>query len=225
MITSVGSSRYRAWRASDLGRITDALEYRLLVELAGPLAGRHVLDVGCGDGAFAARLADAGADVRGIDADPAMIDAARLAVPDGRFVVGDAQRLPYPDGCFDCVTALTLLCLVEDPAAAVAEMARVTAPGGRILLGELGRWSLWALWRRLRGRFGSQLWRSASFWTPADLARLARGLPLRVERCDGAVYYPPLDGAAHLLAPFDRALSRRLGALGAAFVAMRLRRT
>lgn len=223
MTTTIGPTRYAAWRASDLGRITEALGHRLLLDLAGPLDGRRVLDVGCGDGAFAARLAAGGAAVAGVDADPAMIAAARAAVPGARCMVGDAERLPLPDNHFDLVTAVTVLCLVNDPRRAVADMARVTAPGGRIVLGELGRWSLWALWRRLRGVFGSRLWQSASFWTPRDLARLAEGLPLRVERTGGAVYYPPGDAAARWLAPFDRSFGRA-GTFGAAFLAVSLRK-
>lgn len=224
MTATIGPSRYAVWHASDLGRITEDLEVRLLLDLAGPLDGRRVLDVGCGDGAFAGGLARGGADVSGVDADAAMIAAARAGMPGVKWAVGDAEHLPFPDASFDLVTAVTLLCLVGNPTRAIAEMARVTAPGGCIVLGELGRWSVWALLRRLRGLFGSRLWRAASFWTPSDLVRLTEGLPLRVERHGGAVYYPPTNRAARLLAPFDRSFSRRFGAIGAAFLAISFRK-
>ena len=61
---------YRAWRASDLGRITDRIEEELILALTGPVAGKRVLDVGCGDGVLSVRLAQQGAHVTGVDVDP-----------------------------------------------------------------------------------------------------------------------------------------------------------
>ena len=68
---------YRAWRASDLGRITDRIEEELIFALAGPVTGKRVLDVGCGDGVLSVRLAQQGAHVTGVDVDRRMLDAAR----------------------------------------------------------------------------------------------------------------------------------------------------
>ena len=183
-----------------------------------------MLDAGCGDGTFALELARLGATVTGADADAAMIAAARTAATaaglPARFEVGEIESLPFPDRGFDAVVAVTVLCLVPDDARAVAEMARVLKPGGVLLVGELGRWSLWAGWRRLKGLFGAELWRHSRFFTPADLRALAHAAGLRVERIAGAVYYPPADWAARLIGPWDGRLSA-LGALGAAFLAMK----
>src|SRR3990172_10502513 len=68
---------YTRWRSSRLGQITDALEQQLLFELLGSVSGKTLLDVGCGDSALASELARRGAIVTGLDADPAMIPAAR----------------------------------------------------------------------------------------------------------------------------------------------------
>jgi 2-polyprenyl-3-methyl-5-hydroxy-6-metoxy-1,4-benzoquinol methylase len=54
---------YTHWRSSSLGQITDALEQRLLADLLGPIAGKMLLDVGCGDGAWDVQLARDGAAV------------------------------------------------------------------------------------------------------------------------------------------------------------------
>ena len=99
-------------------------------------AGR-VLEVGIGTGR---NLAHYPPDVHltGIDLSPAMLDRARARASSlGRSIdlrVADAQRLPFADASFDTVTATLTLCSVPDDAAAVAEMARVLRPGGRLLL-------------------------------------------------------------------------------------------
>lgn len=150
---------YARWRSSRLGRITDALEQQLLFELLGPVAGKVLLDVGCGDGALASELARRGAAVTGLDADPAIIAAARrraqAAAMPLQFVEGQAESLPFESGSFDLVLAVTVLCFVRDAERAVSEMARVLKPGGRLVIGELGRWSLWAAYRRIRGWIGT----------------------------------------------------------------------
>lgn len=218
-MTAVDPRRYAVWRASELGRATDALEYALMVYLAGPLAGRRVLDVGCGDGAFADHLAARGAIVTAVDADPAAIAAARARQGPVTLMVGDACRLPFGDDRFDVVMATTLLCLVSDPTRAVSEMARVTRPGGRVVLGELGRWSLWALWRRLRALSGGSPWRAATFWGPGALRGLLTSVGLRAGPVRGAVYYPPVGRVARMAAPLDPAMGR-VTAFGAAFLAV-----
>jgi len=214
---------YRHWRDSPLGATTEALEQALVFRLAGPLAGRRVLDVGCGDGAWALAAARQGAHVVGVDASPAMLAAARAraheAGLDARFQQADAAALPFGDGSFDVVLAITVLCFVPGAGAALREMARVLAPGGRLVLGELGRWNAWAALRRARGWRGSALWRGARFRTAGELRRLVCDAGLEVEQVRGAVFYPPLAGAARLLAPLDPRLGA-LTTLGAAFIAV-----
>jgi ubiquinone/menaquinone biosynthesis C-methylase UbiE len=136
-------SAYARWRQSRLGRITDALEQDLVAELVGPLDGRCVLDVGCGDGALAEALARAGAQVTGIDADRHMLAAARerfaAARLEAALLQADAQAQPFGDARFDAVVAVTVLCLLRQPERALAEMARVLKPGGRLVIDWTGR--------------------------------------------------------------------------------------
>lgn len=221
--TTGPTQSYARWRSGRLGQITDALEQGLLFDVLGPVAGKTVLDVGCGDGALAFELARRGAIVTGLDPDPAMIAAARrragIEGVQSRLVEGRAESLPFPDAAFDRVLATTVLCFVRDAERAVAEMARVLKPGGRLVSGELGRWSLWAAYRRLRGWLGHPTWRAATFRTAGELRELLGAAGLDVVEMRGAVYYPPCGAAAWLLARVDPWFGRKT-ALGAAFIAV-----
>ena len=201
---------------------------RLIFGLAGDVGGRAVLDVGCGDGELALEFVKHGAIVTGIDASPAMIEAARSRAKQHGvnidFRVATAQEIPFPAEQFDIVTAITILCFVEDATPVFREIARVLRPGGRLVIGELGKWSSWAAGRRIRAWFGSPLWRQGWFWTAGDLRDLAGQAGLVAESVRGAIYYPRLAAAARWLSPYDFLLSR-LTTLGAGFVALSATKT
>ena len=105
-------------------------------------AAKRILDLGCGTGVVARALARRGelsGEITGSDLSKVLIAAAnRLAAEEGlgeriRFEAGDGQALGYEDECFDRVVTHTLISHVADPAALIAEAARVTAPGGLIV--------------------------------------------------------------------------------------------
>jgi len=95
-------------------------------------AGVSVLDVGCGAGFLSNHLARAGFQVTGVDASQASIDVAARhdTTHTARYLLGDALALPFASASFEVVCAMDFLEHVEDPAAAVTEMARVLKPGG-----------------------------------------------------------------------------------------------
>jgi ubiquinone/menaquinone biosynthesis C-methylase UbiE len=110
-------------------------------ELLEPVAGRTVVDVGCGGGRAVAELAERGARAVGVDLDPEMIAVARERWPGGElgseFHVGDAYELPLETGTVAGYRADKVLHALADPARAVAEARRVLAQGGRaVLLGQ-----------------------------------------------------------------------------------------
>ncbi len=104
-------------------------------------AGGRVLDVATGTGDLALAISGAGATtVVGIDFAPPMIRAASAKVAgrhDVALAVGDALRLPFPDGAFDACTVSFGLRNMADYEAALREMARVLRPGGRLICLEL----------------------------------------------------------------------------------------
>lgn len=108
----------------------------------GDLSGRRVLDVGCGTGVVTRELArrvGPSGRVTGVDPSPALIEVAqRLRVETGLdradFAVQDGRALPFPDAAFDLTTAITVLCHVPERAEVLREIARVTRPGGTVLV-------------------------------------------------------------------------------------------
>jgi SAM-dependent methyltransferase len=115
----------------------DELEARLR-RLLAPLAGtERALDVGCGTGALAYALASLVGEVVGVDSSEEYIASAREHAPPGcRFVIGNAESLDFPYGDFDLVGCLRVLHHVRRPELVVSELARVTRPGGRIVLSD-----------------------------------------------------------------------------------------
>jgi SAM-dependent methyltransferase len=104
--------------------------------LLGPFSGsERALDSGCGTGALAFALAPHVGEVVGADTRIEYLDAARERAPANVSIVeGDAMALPFEYASFDIAGCLRLLHHVHRPELAVSELARVTRPGGRILI-------------------------------------------------------------------------------------------
>ncbi|GGJ62998.1 class I SAM-dependent methyltransferase [Streptomyces brasiliensis] len=106
-----------------------------MVALAGDVAGRRILDAGCGSGPLSAALRDRGAVVTGIDASAGMLALARRRLGDDAalHLVDLSDPLPFADGAFDDVVASLVLHYLEDWGPTLAEMRRVLRPGGRLI--------------------------------------------------------------------------------------------
>ncbi len=111
---------------------------RRVVERAAPATGERVIDVGCGTGNGALLAAECGARVTGVDPAPRLLEVARADAAerglDADFVAGDAAALPFGDGEADLVLSIFAVIFAPDVEAAAAELARVIAPSGRIVL-------------------------------------------------------------------------------------------
>jgi SAM-dependent methyltransferase len=105
----------------------------VVLDRAGLKPGDDVLDVGCGTGVLAreaARQLAGSGTVTGVDVNDGMLAVARRAMEPVSWLGGDAEALPFPDGSFDRVVGQFVLMFTADPGQAVAEMGRVTRPGG-----------------------------------------------------------------------------------------------
>ena len=98
--------------------------------------GEKVLDVGAGTGVSTEELARSGAYAVGADLSIGMLRAGRHSRPFVPLLAGDALRLPFADATFDAVTISFALRNVVDTRAALRELARVTRPGGRLVVCE-----------------------------------------------------------------------------------------
>jgi 2-polyprenyl-6-hydroxyphenyl methylase/3-demethylubiquinone-9 3-methyltransferase len=148
----------------------------------GDLGGRRVLDAGCGGGLVARELAAAGAEVVGVDRSRGSLGVASRAVGAiGSFAPaqGRLERLPFAAGAFDAVVAADVLEHLPDLPAAVAELARVLAPGGSFVFDTVNR-TFWSWFTAVFGLEqvlrmvprGTHDWRL--FIRPAELDRLLR---------------------------------------------------
>ncbi|RDI60596.1 class I SAM-dependent methyltransferase [Nocardia pseudobrasiliensis] len=107
-----------------------------MLELAGEVSARRILDAGCGSGALTAMLRDRGAHVTGIDASTRMLNLARqrLGVDSDLRVADLADPLPFTDDSFDDVIASLVFHYLEDWGPTLTEIRRVLKPKGRLLI-------------------------------------------------------------------------------------------
>lgn len=101
-------------------------------------AGTIFLDVGCGAGGASALAKVRGAEIYGVDVAAALLSLAKLRIPDGNFLVGDMENLPYEDNRFDVIFAANSLQYAENRVAALQEFKRICKPGGRIIAAFFG---------------------------------------------------------------------------------------
>ena len=219
---TVGAHYADAARAEGLAELYDAETplgefYRDRMRRIGRLLedeGGALLDAGCGTGQMLRFLAETQPGrfaLTGLDRSAAVIDVARRVVADDvRLVEGRLEKLPFEGSSFDVVLAMGSLEYVGDVEQALAELARVTRPGGRAIVTMQNRWSPYRLWdatvwasvRRLRGGVESPLVRRLERRRLLEKLVRAGFAPEAVNDFGFNVLVPPLD------AKFPRAARR-----------------
>jgi 2-polyprenyl-3-methyl-5-hydroxy-6-metoxy-1,4-benzoquinol methylase len=203
---------YDDWhRTHEVDPEAEAPWYQLIKGSVRPdadLAGKRVLDIGCGLGGFTGWLArhPAGpAEVVGADFSSVAVEKARAfagASPRVRFEQADIQRLAWPDNRFDTVFSCETIEHVPDPPGAVRELARVLTPGGRLYLSTPNYLSLMGLYRvyvGLRGRTFDE--GGQPICHPNNVIRTSRwirGAGLHPMATLGAGHYLPIPGRPQL---------------------------
>lgn len=140
-LLSLGQDRH--WRAETVAAVE-------------PRPGQRILDLAAGTGTSSRPFADAGALVVPADLSEGMLTVGKQRQPDLAFVNADALALPFADGAFDAVTISFGLRNVEDVATALAELRRVTRPGGRIVICEFST----PTWKPFRDTYRNYLLRA-----------------------------------------------------------------
>jgi SAM-dependent methyltransferase len=156
----VQPAEYEAWYHTARGNWIGTTEFALLQTLLQPETNETLLDVGCGTGYFTRRFAQQGLQVTGIDPDAAMLAYAQSQNSNITYLQGSALILPFADRHFDYVSAITSLCFIDDPLAALREMWRVCRKS--VVLGLLNRHSLLYWQKHQRGAYRGARWDTAA---------------------------------------------------------------
>ncbi|GAA0790604.1 bifunctional 2-polyprenyl-6-hydroxyphenol methylase/3-demethylubiquinol 3-O-methyltransferase UbiG [Marinobacterium sediminicola] len=170
------------------------------IDRIGQLAGKQVLDVGCGGGILSEAMAHRGAEVSGIDMGEAPLKVAKLhglesgvKVSYRRITVEDLAE-EHPEQ-YDIVTCMEMLEHVPDPASVVRACARLVKPGGKVFLSTLNRNPKSYLFAILGAERVLKLVPAGThdfnkFIRPAELGQMVRSAGLEIEEMTGLVYNP-----------------------------------
>ena len=170
------------------------------INALAPLAGKRVLDVGCGGGILAEAIAKKGANVKGIDLSEKALKVAELhslesAVQVSYELIAAEALAAREAGQYDVVTCMEMLEHVPDPSAIVQACATLVKPGGRLFFSTLNRNPKSYLFAIIGAEYMLRLLPRgthdyAKFIKPAELSQFARNANLEVQALKGMTYNP-----------------------------------
>lgn len=164
---------YENWFSTPLGKLIKGFELNLILGMLTPQAEEHILDAGCGTGIFTSDIISKGASVTGLDISRPMLKQALRKIGNGfNCICADMLKLPFKDCAFDKTVSITAIEFIKDAAQALSELARVTKPGGAIVVATLNSLSPWAEKRRIAAEKEGGIFKHAIFRSPDELAGL-----------------------------------------------------
>ena len=168
--------KYDKWFETPMGRLIKSYETELILDMLRPARGELILDAGCGTGVFTLDLIDEGAEVAGLELSLAMLERAGRKLRGAPFHMaqGDMRLLPFQDRVFDKTVSVTAIEFIRDAGTAVAELFRVTKPGGLIVVATLNSLSPWAERRNVCGEKGHSIFRDVIFRSPDEMLGLSQ---------------------------------------------------
>jgi malonyl-CoA O-methyltransferase len=168
------------------------LESRTVTPWLPPLRGQTFVDVACGTGRWTELAAEQGAHVFGADfCAPMLARAARGAFTRSRFVQADALQLSFTDGLADFCVCAFAAGYMKSPGQLVAELARITAPGGHVLITDIHPTAIASGWRRSFRRAGDVYEIDNRAHSIAEYLAASRGQGLTVEHFAEASFGEP----------------------------------
>ena len=223
-INKFGSMAERWWDPQgEFKTLHDINPLRLdFIRRYATLAGKRVVDIGCGGGILTEALAQQGADALGIDLSSDLVDVADLhgletgATAHYRMVSAEALAAEEPSG-FDHVTCMEMLEHVPDPGSIIASCAKLVKPGGMVFFSTLNRQPKAYLFGIIGAEYVLQMLPKGThdyrtFIKPSELSRSARAVGLELQGMTGIEYNPLTrqfklgkDVSINYLAAFKRA--------------------
>lgn len=172
--------KYDLWFETPIGKLICRVEGELIRSMFHLEPGGLILDAGCGTGIFTRDLFKDNVAVAGLELSLPMLRKTVDKLRANHFyaVQGDMKRLPFASCRFDGAISVTAIEFIEDAEQAVAELFRVTKPGGYVLAATLNSLSPWAKRREAAGKAGHAIFKSVFFRSPDDMRMLSKAEPV-----------------------------------------------
>lgn len=171
--------KYDSWFETPLGSYVDRYEKDITWRFVRPKAGEKVLDIGTGTANYLIELARMGLDCTGLEISRKMISRAlEKSASEGlelKLVQAVSETLPFRSNYFDLVLSVTAFEFFSSPEKAISEMTRVCKPGGRIVIGVLNKWSLWAMRRHIITWFMETIFTHCHFYSYRQMLHFMGG--------------------------------------------------
>jgi ubiquinone/menaquinone biosynthesis C-methylase UbiE len=167
--------KYDAWFKTPIGRLILKYESELVFKMLAPSPGERILDAGCGSGIFSKGMISAGAEIFGLDLSlPMLTKSAEKHAGMSLFLSqGSMESLPFSNNVFNKTVSITAVEFIEDAKRAVAELFRVTRPGGIIVVATLNSSGPWAKRRKESGKKGHPIFKKVCFRSREEIAALS----------------------------------------------------